>query len=304
MLCKSGYIPRHFLSFADLAPKELNRIISRAIDFKASALDSNVALRLALRGKTVAMLFSKRSTRTRVSTEGAVSFFGGHPMFLGKEDIQLGTNESLHDTSVVISSMTSAIIARVNRHSDIKNLAKFSSVPVINALSDLWHPLQALADIMTMKEHFGDVKGRKLAWIGDANNVLHDLVIACAMSGIHMGVATPVNYPLNPEILKIAQDSAIDSGSKIQVSHDPLIAAAAADVLVTDTWHHSFFPLTRLTTRISMGQEMEKEKRLKEFAGFQVTLELAEKAGASKNWKFMHCLPRKQEEVTDEVSTP
>jgi ornithine carbamoyltransferase len=185
--------------------------------------------------------------------------------------------------------MTSCIVARVGPHSDIAELAKNSSVPVINALSDLYHPLQAVTDIMTIAEAFPNgIEGLKVAWVGDANNVLYDLMIACAKLGINISIATPPNYPVDAGMLKTAQEAAQISGSKIETTNVPTTAVKDAHVIVTDTW-------------VSMGQESEKKERLAQFAGYQVSMEMAEKGGANKDWKFMHCLPRKPEEVTDEV---
>ncbi|KAL8711579.1 MAG: hypothetical protein Q9220_003989 [cf. Caloplaca sp. 1 TL-2023] len=249
------------------------------------------------------MTFSKRSTRTRVSTEGAIATMGGHPMFLGKEDIQLGVNESLYDTSVVISSMVSAIVARVGPHSDVAGLAQSSTVPVINALSDQFHPMQTLADFLTIHEAFQTsrtkerstepglgLEGLKMAWVGDANNVLFDLAIGAGKLGVDLAVATPKGYEIPVDMKKIIDQSANDARiqGKLIETNVPEEAIKDADVLVTDTW-------------VSMGQEDEKTKRLKEFEGFQITPQLAERGGANPGWKFMHCLPRHPEEVSDEV---
>ncbi|KAI9829006.1 MAG: ornithine carbamoyltransferase [Thelocarpon impressellum] len=257
----------------------------------------------SLTGKTVAVMFSKRSTRTRVSTEAAVVTMGGHPMFLGSNDIQLGVNESLHDTSVIISSMVSAIVARVNLHSDVADMAKHSSVPVINALSDEYHPLQTIADISTIKEAFHPapksgtslapglgLEGLKIAWVGDANNVLFDLAIGARKLGIDVAVATPKGYGI-PKHMKEVIDGAAEGvrqPGRVTETTVPEEGVKDADIIVTDTW-------------VSMGQEEEKAKRLKEFAGFQITSELAQRGGAKPDWKFMHCLPRHPEEVSDAI---
>ena len=249
------------------------------------------------------MTFSKRSTRTRVSTEAAVVTMGGHPIFLGKDDIQLGVNESLYDTSVVISSMVSAIVARVGPHSDVACLAKHSTVPVINALSDVFHPMQTIADFLTIHEaflsHRSDrrhvtpglgLEGLKIAWVGDANNVLYDLAIGAAKLGVDLAVATPKGYEIPTDMREIIQRSGEDAKvqGKLTLSNFPEEVAKDADILVTDTW-------------VSMGQEEEKAKRLKVFEGFQITSEMAKRGGAKPGWKFMHCLPRHREEVSDEV---
>lgn len=214
-------------------------------------------------------------------------------------------NESLHDTAKIISSMTSCIVARVGPHDDVANLAKHSSVPVINALSDDFHPLQAIADFLTMHEVFtqpthGIQKGKdkapvvppglKVAWVGDANNVLFDLAIGCVKLGVDLSVATPPDYHIPETMLAFIKKQAIGVQNPGTVSEYfvPEEAVKDADVIVTDTW-------------VSMGQEEEAQKRLEAFAGFQVTEELAKRGGAKPEWKFMHCLPRHSEEVSDEV---
>ncbi|KAF2872440.1 Aspartate/ornithine carbamoyltransferase [Massariosphaeria phaeospora] len=293
--------PRHLLSIADLTPAELTTLVRNAHHHKEAIKNGTQevphSLRSALAGKTVAMTFSKRSTRTRVSTEGAIAALGGNSMFLGKDDIQLGVNESLYDTARVISSMTAAIVARVGPHSDVADLAKDSSVPVINALSDLYHPLQILADFLTIAEtdlpsstsSLG-VEGKKIAWIGDANNVLFDLAIGAAKLGVDIAVATPKGYEIPQDMRRVINDAAKTTphGGKLFETTEPEEAIKNADILVTDTW-------------VSMGQEEETAKRLAAFKGFQITSELAKRGGAKENWQFMHCLPRHAEEVSDEV---
>jgi ornithine carbamoyltransferase len=289
------------LSIADLTPAELTTLVRNAHQHK-TAIKSGTGevphtLRGALAGKTVAMTFSKRSTRTRVSTEGAIATMGGSPMFLGKDDIQLGVNESLYDTSLVLSSMTAAIVARVGPHSDVADLAKHSSVPVINALSDLYHPLQTIADFLTIAEMHPSssstslgLEGLKIAWIGDANNVLYDLAIGAMKLGVDISVATPSGYEIPKEMRTVIEHAASTSprAGRLLETRVPEDAIKDADILVTDTW-------------VSMGQEEETAKRLKAFEGFQITSELATRGGAKDSWSFMHCLPRHPEEVSDEV---
>ncbi|KAM3506446.1 hypothetical protein MY11210_007543 [Beauveria gryllotalpidicola] len=299
---KAAAAPRHLMSIADLAPAEFANLVrlgaARKTQVKSGAAPAT--LRDGLAGQTVAMLFSKRSTRTRVSTEAAVTMLGGHPMFLGQDDIQLGVNESLYDTSKVISSMTSCMVARVGPHADVAGLAKDSSVPVINALSDDFHPLQTIADFLTMHETFASssatsggslgLEGLKVAWVGDSNNVLFDLAIGCVKMGVDIAVASPKGYSI-PDTMKAVIDAAaqgVASPGKLTETTVPEEAIRDADVLVTDTW-------------ISMGQESEKQKRLDAFAGYQITNDLAKRGGAKEGWKFMHCLPRHPEEVADEV---
>lgn len=184
--------------------------------------------------------------------------------------------------------MTSCLVARVGPHSDIMNLAQNSSVPVINALSDAFHPLQAITDILTIRNFFPKHKSLKIAWVGDANNVLYDLAIACGKSGIHLSIATPSIYPVERAMIELARQAGDLTGAVIETTHEPEMAVKGANIIVTDTW-------------VSMGQESEKELRIKQFQGFQVSSELAANGGADPDWRFMHCLPRKPEEVTDEV---
>ncbi|KAL9098656.1 MAG: hypothetical protein Q9163_005726 [Psora crenata] len=301
----SPFSPRHLLSCADLSSSELTTLIRTAHSHKQSIKSGSIPRSLlgALAGKNVALMFNKRSTRTRVSTESAVATLGGSSMFLGKDDIQLGVNESLYDTSVVISSMVSAIVARVAAHADIADMAKYSTVPVLNALSDDFHPFQAVTDHLTIFEAFESsrspkrsatpslgLEGLKVAWVGDANNVLFDMAIAAGKLGVDMAVATPQGYGIPSSVRELIRQSGSDASTQGSLSETeiPEEAVKDADVIVTDTW-------------ISMGQEAEKQKRLTDFEGFRVTSKLAQRGGAKQGWKFMHCLPRHQEEVANEV---
>lgn len=205
---------------------------------------------------------------------------------MSSQDIQLGQNESLRDTALALSRFNDIILARVYGHSDIIELAKYATVPVINALSDKSHPLQILADLMTIEEHFGSLSGLTVSWVGDGNNVLHSFMEACPKLGMHLQIATPEGYRPDGDILDYSQQESAKSGTKLLITSDPIEAVKGANVIVTDTW-------------VSMGQEAEKAQRLKDFSGYQVTFELAKHA--EPNWRFMHCLPRKQEEVNDEV---
>ncbi|KAI0549470.1 putative ornithine carbamoyl transferase [Xylaria curta] len=292
---------RHLMTIGDLSPAEFSKLVLNAAAHKKAVKSGQIpeAIKNKLLGQTVAMMFSKRSTRTRVSTEAAVALMGGHPMFLGKDDIQLGVNESLYDTSKIISSMTSCMVARVGPHDDVANLAKHSDVPVINALSNDFHPLQTIADFLTIHEAFsqqgvnstGVVPDRlKVAWVGDANNVLFDLAIGCVKLGVDIAVATPEGYRIPATMLAFIKEQAKTATNSGTISEYfvPEEAVKDANILVTDTW-------------VSMGQEEETQKRLKAFAGFQITNELAKRGGAKADWKFMHCLPRHPEEVSDEV---
>jgi len=218
-------------------------------------------------------------------------------MFLGAGDIQLGVNENLYDTSVVISSMVSAIVARVAAHEEVEQMAKHSSVPVINALSNSFHPMQTLADLLTLHEAFPasssrpslGLEGLKIAWVGDANNVLFDLAIGAAKLGIQLAVATPPNYGI-PDAMRtlISENASANHPLRLTETNVPQEAVKDADVIVTDTW-------------VSMGQESDSAQRLRDFEGFKVTQELATRGGAKEGWRFMHCLPRHKDEVSDEV---
>jgi ornithine carbamoyltransferase len=281
---------RHLISVSDLTNNEFETLVNKAISYKSVFKNGtkeqvNVNHEKLL-GKTVALIFSKRSTRTRISSEGAAAFFGAQPMFLGKDDIQLGVNESLYDTTKVISSMVSAVFARVNSHQEIQALAADSSVPIINSLCDTYHPLQAIADLMTIKEAFGKTEGLKLTWIGDANNVINDLAIASLRSGINVSIATPDGIEIESHIIEKAKEISAENGTTLELTHDPIDAARGTNILVTDTF-------------VSMGQESETQEKLKKFAGFQISKDHVEVA--AENWKFLHCLPRHKEEVTDEV---
>lgn len=287
---------RHLTSIKDLTDEEFKILVDRAQHYKTIFKNANSEEfqknHLKLLGRTVALIFTKRSTRTRISTEGAATFFGAQPMFLGKEDIQLGVNESFYDTTKVVSSMVSCIFARVNSHEDIQALCKDSSVPIINSLCDTYHPLQAICDMLTIREKFASqladlsAKNLKITWIGDANNVINDMAIACLKLGMDVSIATPQGIEMDVNIMNEANKISSQNGTKIEASHDSKAASKDANVLVTDTF-------------VSMGEEFAKEAKLKQFQGFQINKELADLA--DPDFKFMHCLPRHHEEVTDDV---
>lgn len=286
--------PRHLVSILKLSDEEFTSLVNKAEHLKKVVKTDNTSQIKAnhekLLGKLVALLFTKRSTRTRLSSEGAAAHFGAQPIFLGKDDIQLGVNESMYDTTKVISSMTSCVFARVNKHQDILDLCKDSSVPIINSLCDTYHPLQAIADILSIKETFGRTEGLKLTWIGDANNVINDLAIAALKVGISVSVLIPESIQFNTSIVKAAEELVAKSNGKVsfEVVNDPNVALKGANVIVTDTW-------------ISMGEESEKQQKLQQFAGYQITQAMLQKGQISDDWRFMHCLPRHQEEVADDV---
>lgn len=281
--------PRHLVNMMELSNSELRSLVDLAANFKKiSKAGVSPENHSKLMGKLIALLFSKRSTRTRVLTEGAAAFFGAQPMFLGKDDIQLGVNESVLDTTKVLSSMTSCIFARVNSHQNILDLCEHLLVPIINSLCDRYHPLQAITDILTIKETFGKTEGLKLAWIGDANNVINDLLIAALRSGISVLVSIPEGVEFDEQVGNFAHKLASESGLTFEVVHNPQAALKDANVVVTDTW-------------ISMGEEDQKVAKLKQFENYQITRKMIASGQAADNWKFMHCLPRHKEEVDDEV---
>lgn len=282
--------PKHLVSINQLTKQELNSLVNKAAHYKKvfkNGIDTQ-ANHTKLMGKLVGLLFSKRSTRTRLSCEGSAAYFGAQPIFLGKDDIQLGVNESVLDTTKVISSMTSCIFARVNTHQDILDLCQHSSVPIINSLCDKYHPLQAITDILTIKESFGKTDGLKLAWIGDSNNVINDLAIASLLSGINVSIAIPKGIELDQDIQEIATSIAEENNLDFEVFNDPVQALDGANIVTTDTW-------------ISMGEESQKEAKMKQFAGYQITQDMLTQGNVATNWKFLHCLPRHQEEVNDEI---
>ncbi|MEG2669759.1 MAG: ornithine carbamoyltransferase, partial [Oscillospiraceae bacterium] len=240
-----------------------------------------------LDGKSLGMIFTKSSTRTRISFEVGMYQLGGHPMFLSSRDIQLGRGESIHDTANVMSRFVDGIMIRTYDHQDVVDFAKYGSIPVINALTDLLHPCQALADLLTVYEHKGRLKGLKLAYIGDGNNVAHSLMYACAKAGMNMSVATPVGYECNAEVIENAVNDAKLTGSEIINTHDPVEAMKNADVVCTDTW-------------VSMGQEDEKAERIKIFKDYQINDELFAKS--KDDSIFIHCLPAyRGYEVTENI---
>jgi len=269
---------RHFLSLRDLTPEELGNIIQRAIELKA--MQKRGELFEPLRNKMLALMFDKSSTRTRVSFETGMTQLGGNSMFLSPRDTQLGRGEPIEDTARVLSRMVDVIVIRTHSHQMVETFATYSQVPVINALTDLLHPCQLLADIQTFVEHRGDIRARTVAWIGDGNNVCHSWMNAASMLGFKLNIATPEGYRPGETMIEKCRDS-------IELFTDPGQAVLNADVVVTDTW-------------ASMGQEEEKKEREKAFAGFMVDAALMKKANPDA--LFMHCLPAyRGSEVAAEV---
>ncbi|MEG2380285.1 MAG: ornithine carbamoyltransferase [Oscillospiraceae bacterium] len=276
---------KNLISIHDITVDEFNSILSLAEKLK-SETKAGIKHHL-LDGKSLGMIFTKSSTRTRISFEVGMYQLGGHPMFLSSRDIQLGRGESIHDTANVMSRFVDGIMIRTYDHQDVVDFAKYGSIPVINALTDLLHPCQALADLLTVYEHKGRLKGLKLAYIGDGNNVAHSLMYACAKAGMNMSVATPVGYECNAEVIENAVNDAKLTGSEIINTHDPVEAMKNADVVCTDTW-------------VSMGQEDEKAERIKIFKDYQINDELFAKS--KDDSIFIHCLPAyRGYEVTENI---
>jgi ornithine carbamoyltransferase len=275
---------RHLLSLKDYSREDIEEILELAARVKA---DPGAYAR-ALDGKTLAMIFQKPSTRTRVSFEVAMYQLGGHAVFLGADDIQLQRGETVADTAKVLSRFVDGIMARVFAHQDILDLAKQGSVPVINGLSDLLHPCQTLADYFTLRERRGRFDGLKIAYVGDGNNVCHELMIGAVKLGMSFAAAGPPGYEPNQLIVKSATRDAQKSRTPVPVvTTDPRAAVAGSDVVYTDVW-------------ASMGQEGEAEARREAFAAYQVTPDLM--AAAHADAMFMHCLPaHRGEEVAAEV---
>ncbi len=240
-----------------------------------------------LAGKTLGMIFTKSSTRTRVSFEVGMYQLGGNALFLSSNDIQLGRGETIHDTAKVLSRFLDGIMIRTFKQEDVEDLAKYGSIPIINGLTDLLHPCQILADLLTVKEHCGGLAGKKMAYVGDGNNITHSLLYGCAKVGMDIAVATPENYACDPEVVKNALADAEKTGAKITITTDPKEAVKDADAVYTDTW-------------VSMGQEDQKAEKIKSFSPYQVNEELF--SLAKKDAIFLHCLPAyRGYEVTDEV---
>ena len=269
---------QHFLTLLDIDPANLNHIVRRATELKAM---QHAGERYEpLYGKVMGMIFDKSSTRTRVSFETAMAQFGGHAIFLSPRDTQLGRGEPVEDSARVLSRMVDVIMIRTFSHEMVERFAAYSRVPVINALTDMYHPCQLLADVQTFIEHHGDITGKTIAWIGDGNNMCHSYINAARQFNFQLRIATPAGYEPDADIMQAA-------GNRIHLCHDPMEAAHGADMVATDVW-------------ASMGQEEEQRQREKSFAAFQVTPALM--AEANSDALFTHCLPaHRGEEVAAEV---
>lgn len=277
---------RAFLSVCDVGVEGFLKILNEAESLKRRPR-LTMHRDAPLEGRVLGLLFQKPSTRTRVSFEVAMERLGGRALYLGWSDLQLGRGETVADTARVLSRYLDVIVARVFDHSVLEELSCHATVPVINGLSDRLHPCQALADMLTIKTRFGRLKGVKLAWVGDGNNVCHSLMLSSGLLGLRMRVATPKGYEPDSELVRKAEEFCRDSGGEIVLVGDPREAVSGADVVYTDVW-------------ASMGQEEEAEERRRVFAPYQVNSDLMSFASAEA--VFMHCLPaHRGEEVTDEV---
>lgn len=267
--------PRHFISLDDLSPDELRRVLDRALHLKAVRARGEQVL--TLQNRVLGMIFEKASTRTRVSFEAGMAQLGGHAIFLSPRDTQLGRGEPIADSARVLSRMVDIIMIRAHHHADLVEFAAHSRVPVINALTNLNHPCQLLADMLTYEEHRGSIVGKTVAWVGDGFNMCNSYIQAARVFGFRLNVATPVGYEPDPAIVA-------EADGQVMLTHDPREACRDADLVVTDVW-------------ISMGQEEEAERRRRDFVGYCVTKELM--ALARPDALFMHCLPAHRGEEVD-----
>ncbi len=267
---------RHFLTLLDLSEQEFRFLINRGIELKKTRKSHTQSLN----NMTLAMIFEKSSTRTRVSFEAGMTQLGGHAMFLSSKDTQLGRGEPIEDSARVISSMVDGVMIRTHSHEILTRFAGYSSVPVINALSDSYHPCQLLADMQTYFEHRGDIKNKTVTWIGDGNNMCHSYINAARLLDFNLRIACPVGYDPDTTILAAA-------GNKVEIIRNLEQAARNSDLVTTDVW-------------ASMGQEQEQQQRINAFTSYQVTAEIM--ALANNDALFMHCLPaHRGEEVAAEV---
>jgi ornithine carbamoyltransferase len=269
---------RHFLTLLDFSPAELLQLIQRAMEMKRERYAG--ADQRAFRGASLGMIFAKSSTRTRVSFEAGMAQLGGHAMFLSPQDTQLGRGEPIEDSARIISSMVDLVVIRTFGHDIVQRFAQYSSVPVINALTDDYHPCQLLADMQTWTEHRGSISGKSVCWVGDGNNMCQSYINAARQFDFELRIACPPGFEPDKELLEANSD-------RVSVEHDPTIAARNADLLVTDVW-------------ASMGQESEQRERAELFAPYQVNSELL--SVAASDALYMHCLPaHRGEEISAEL---
>lgn len=276
---------KDFLTLKDFSAGEIMSLVDLGILLKTKMKNGEATP--ILQGKTLGMIFQKASTRTRVSFEVGMYQLGGQALFLNSNDLQIGRGETIEDTARVLSRYLDGILIRTFSHKEVETLAEYSDVPVINGLTDDYHPTQVLADLITIKEHKGNFKGLKFSYIGDGNNMTNSLMVGCAKMGIDISIATPVGYEPDSELVTQAAEYAKLSGGSIFISNDVKTATSGADIIYTDTW-------------ASMGQEEEKAIRKKAFAEYQINSKLL--GLADKRAIVMHCLPAyRGQEITNEV---
>lgn len=276
---------RDMIELDDYTTEEIQFLLDSAIEIKRK--QNNGEVFQPLKGKTIGLIFEKSSTRTRVSFETGMFQLGGHALFLSKNDIQLGRGEPISDMAQVMSRYLDGIMIRTFGHDNVINLARYASIPVINGLSDMAHPCQVLADLQTILEHKGTLKGLKMAFVGDGNNMANSLLIGGAKMGMHVAVASPDGYEPDERIVQLSREIARETGAEITVTQDPLKAVQDADVIYTDVW-------------ASMGFEEEQKQREAAFADYQVNEGLAK--AAKPDYLFLHCLPaHRGEEVSEGV---
>ena len=276
---------RDFLRINDWAPEELVLVLDHADRLKARQRER--VPHLLLEGRTLGMIFQKPSTRTRVSFEVGISQLGGSGLYLAAGDLQLGRGETIKDTAVVLSRYLNGIMIRTFDQADVDELAEHADIPVINGLTDEFHPCQALADVMTIRERLGGFEGVRVAYLGDGNNVCHSLMVACAKLGMSFVAATPAGYEPSEEVVGWARTAANVAGTSVELTDDPRAAASGADVLYTDVW-------------TSMGQDEEREKRLADLAGYGIDQDMV--ALGSERAIVLHCLPAHYgEEIAEDV---
>ena len=276
---------RDFLALVDYKPEEVHYLIDLAIELKAKQKSGEAYQ--PLKGKTLGMIFEKSSTRTRVSFEVGMYQLGGHALFLSRNDLQIGRGETIWDTAQTMSRYLDGIMIRTYAHRTVIELARGATIPVINGLTDLSHPCQALADYQTVLEHKGRLEGLKIAYVGDGNNMVHSLMMGAAKVGMHMSVATPEGYEPDEDVIRQTREHAAETGSRLHICRDPREAVEGADVIYTDVW-------------ASMGFEAEQKDREQAFANYQVDEKLA--SYAKPDYLFMHCLPaHRGEEVSEGV---
>ncbi len=272
-------IANHLLTLEELSSKELFKLLDLAAQIK----NKPGKYKKALKGQTLGMIFEKSSTRTRVSFEVGMFQLGGHALYLNGNDIQLGRGETIQDTAKVLSRFVQGIMIRTFAHATVEALVKHATIPVINGLTDNHHPCQILADLQTLQDHYGNLKGLQVVFVGDGNNVAHSLMIGAAMTGMHFRLVCPKGYEPDAAILKRAQKEGVKNGSRIEVTQKVEGSVKNADAVYTDVW-------------TSMGQEAEKAKRLNDFKGYQVNERLM---AESPKAVFLHCLPaHRGEEVS------